>query len=395
MSSAKFPRRSIALAPFGRHTRYVFLSYIRHALVIASALLSVAFAVDLTPQVAKALGTLSGFPAIEKILWLALLRAGDLLPRFIPLASFLGVLWTEIVLTLSRERILIWNTGRSPFHCLVPAILLSIVLGALQFVGDAYVRPAAAAIQVEQHLGTLADTFDRSLSPKQYWIAAGDDLLLSRLEYSTPPVLHDLTLYRLDKNGRLREVDNASSAIPGKTEDSWILRDGSYWAIPPESATGSAAVPLLTRGTKASAIKFSERPVDLRLAPVMVSETGIYLEYLPPRLLAALASAAAKSGGNTSYMARLDYIYGNAAMPGAMALLAAALCFLFFSYGAPLGVQLAMLPAGYAGHLAMKTFYLMGEHEYLSPMWAAWSAPVAITLVSGMLLAVIQYRRRR
>ena len=41
---------SLLLAPFGRHTRFVFLSYIRHALVIASALLSVAFAVDLTPQ---------------------------------------------------------------------------------------------------------------------------------------------------------------------------------------------------------------------------------------------------------------------------------------------------------------------------------------------------------
>lgn len=393
MSSTDFPGRSVLLAPFGRYTRYVLFSYMRHALVIVSALLSVAFAVDLTPQLGQVLGTVTGLAALQKFLWFALLRAGDLLPRFIPLASFLGVLWTEIVLTLSRERILIWNTGRSPFYSLMPVILLAVIFGAAQFACDAYVRPTAMALQVGQHLGKLSVTFDRSTSKEAYWIAAGDDLVLSRLDFSEP-ALRDLTLYRLDKNGRLREVDNASSAVPGLPKDTWILLNGSYWTIPAESTSGAATVPLLTRGTKASATKFSQRFVDLQLAPITVSEWGIYLEYLTPQNLADLASATAKSEVSASYVTRLDYMYSNAAMPGAMALLAASLCFLFLANGAPLGVQLAMLPAGYVGHLAMKTFYLTGEHRYLPPLLAAWLAPAAILLVSAMLLALIQYRRR-
>ncbi len=394
MTRKDFPERKILLAPFGRYTGYVFSGYVRNALVIGLALLSVALAVDLVPQVTNAIAGRTATDAAAQIGKLLVLRSLDLFPRFIALASFLAVLWTEISHTVSRERILVWNTGRAPLRCLMPVILFALMLGTIQFSFDAYIRPAAMAIQIDQHLGNRGEQFDRHATTEKHWIASGNALLLSRLDFGPPPVLRDLTLYRLDENGRLSEVVNAISAVPGTQTDRWILRQGSYWTIPPESRSGVASVPLLSRSTKENAIRFEQREINLSIDPLWISVWGIYPEYLPQAQLAALAHGASPKDPRALFVTRYYVNYANALMPGAMALLAASLCLLLFAFDAPLGRQLAMLPVGYAGHLTMKTFILMGEDDYMNPVIAAWVAPAVLLLATGLVLLVIEYRRR-
>jgi lipopolysaccharide export LptBFGC system permease protein LptF len=87
-------------------------AYLRHITMVIAALMTIALTIDLWPQVPL----FSGDPlhVVIAIARLAVLRLPDLLPPFVPFATFLGVVWRRECLTESRERLLIWNSGRSP-----------------------------------------------------------------------------------------------------------------------------------------------------------------------------------------------------------------------------------------------------------------------------------------
>src|SRR5215216_1261030 len=99
--------RAIHLTPWGLYSRYMLGAYLRHTMMVSAALMTIALTIDLWPQIAL----FSGEPlhVVSSIALLALLRIPDLLPPFLPFATFLGVVWTESALTESRERLLIWN----------------------------------------------------------------------------------------------------------------------------------------------------------------------------------------------------------------------------------------------------------------------------------------------
>lgn len=113
MSQSTRGARPIFLTPLGLYTRYMLGAYLRHTMMVSAALMTIALTIDLWPQIAL----FSGGPlrVIAGIARLALLRIPDLLPPFIPFAAFLGVVWTESAFTESRERLLIWNSGRSRY----------------------------------------------------------------------------------------------------------------------------------------------------------------------------------------------------------------------------------------------------------------------------------------
>ena len=130
---AKRSARTINLAPLGRHSRYMLASYLRHIFMVAAALMLIALTIDLWPQI-PLLATGSGhgsFGVAFSIVRLAGLRICDLLPPFIPFATFLGVVWSEVAFTASQERMLIWNSGRSPLQCLTPALMTGLLMGGL------------------------------------------------------------------------------------------------------------------------------------------------------------------------------------------------------------------------------------------------------------------------
>ena len=104
--------RPIFLTPFGLYSRYMLGAYLRHTMMVCAALMTIALTIDLWPQVSL----FSGNPlhVVWTLVRLAGLRLSDLLPPFIPFATFLGVVWSESAFTESRERLLIWNSGRSP-----------------------------------------------------------------------------------------------------------------------------------------------------------------------------------------------------------------------------------------------------------------------------------------
>ena len=120
--------RAVYLTPLGLYSRYMLGAYLRHTMMVSAALMTIALTIDLWPQIAAV-------HAAIRCMWcwsiarLAALRLPDLLPPFLPFATFLGVVWSESAFTESRERLLIWNSGRSPLFCLMPALLAGLVMG--------------------------------------------------------------------------------------------------------------------------------------------------------------------------------------------------------------------------------------------------------------------------
>ena len=140
-ASTRRGAQPVHLAPFGLYSRYMLGAYLRHTVMVSAALMTVALTIDLLPQVALFNG--GPLQVTFSLVSLAVLRLPDLFPPFVPFATFLGVVWSESAFTESRERLLIWNSGRSPLFCLVPALFAGLLVGAFLFALDVFARPAA------------------------------------------------------------------------------------------------------------------------------------------------------------------------------------------------------------------------------------------------------------
>ena len=379
--------RPIFLTPWGLYSRYMLGAYLRHTAMVAAALMTIALTIDLWPQVALFKG--EPLRVVVSIARLALLRIPDLLPPFVPFATFLGVVWTESAFTESRERLLIWNSGRSPLFCLMPALLAGLVMGAALFALDAWLRPAAIHVQIDEKLGREGIRLDRSRSGGNHWIALPDGLLRAEIAYGPPVSLHNITIYKLDSEGHLAEVDTASVARPlGK--DRWRLENGKSW----HAEFSDPGNVLSTAGSQVETqTAFAQKTVAMKLDDLWLRNLGLSPQYLRLGDLRRLADAEIMTRDSSSYKTRLVVIFAETAFTCVMALLGAALSMLYFAYETRWVALVTVLLAGYLAHFASKAFILMGEFAYMAPFFAGWLAPLLLTAILAWTLLVIQKKR--
>lgn len=379
--------RPIYLTPWGLYTRYMFGAYLRHIMMVSAALMTIALTIDLWPQVALFNTDLPH--VVFGIVWLAVLRLPDLLPPFVPFATFLGVVWSESAFTESRERLLIWNSGRSPLFCLVPALLAGIVMGAGLFALDAWLRPAAIHVQIDGKLGREGIRLDRSQSGGSHWIALPDGLLRADIEYGPPLKLHNVTIYKLDSDGHLSEVDTAALAQPVNV-DRWRLENGESWS----ASYANQGDVLSSSGARQEAQQpFKTRIVPMRLDELWLRNLGLSPQYLRLGELRRLARAPIMSRDLDGYKTRLQLVFGETLFTCMMALLGAGLSLLYFAFETRWFSLVAVLLVGYLAHFASKAFQLMGEFGYMAPFFAGWLAPLLLVLGVARVLHVIQKKR--
>jgi lipopolysaccharide export system permease protein len=393
-AAAVGPRR-ILLSPFGWYTRYVLRGYAHYIFVVTIALICVALSIDLSQRTGQLLATspgLSNADTLGRIAWYAALRGADLTTQLFPLACFLGVLWFEAAQTHSRERVMIWNSGRSPLQCLMPVLILGVFAGGVELVLERYVRPAAIKAQADGRLGDYGRMFDRRLSANRHWIAAGDDLVHARIEYGPPAALHDVMIYRHAPGGDLMEVITARLAEPGHAPNRWLLRDGGRWPVSGAKRPDGGASETQAERTTPAAGSDRREEIDLHVDPLWLSNYRIYARFLPQDVLQTLASNSGGRYATTDYQTWLHFRNAQALYPGSMALLAASLALLLMAHGLSIGALVTLAFAGYAGHIAVKACLLLGEHGYLPPLVAAWFSPASIISVSLAALILARWR---
>jgi len=383
--------RPIYLMPLGIHTRVMLGAYLRHTLMVVAALMTIAITIDLWPQVA----ILSGDPRWNGplLVWhlarLAILRLPDLLPPFIPFATFLGVVWSESAFTESRERLLVWNSGRSPLKCLVPALVAGAVIGTAAFLIDGVLRPSAIHVQIAEVLGREGIRLDRGKSGGDHWIALPDGLLRAEIEYGPPLKLHNVTIYKLDSEGHLNEVDTAALAkpLPGGM---WRLTGGHYW----RADFAERGDEISTAGqAEESETRFDTRAVPMALNTLWLSNLGLSPQYLYLPQLRTLARAHIMSRDADGYRTRLQALYAGPLLTVGMALLGAGLSMLYFAYQTRWMALVSVLLAGYLAHFAVRSFLLMGEFGYVPATIAGWLVPLLLLIAGGCVLLTIQKRR--
>jgi lipopolysaccharide export LptBFGC system permease protein LptF len=383
--------RPIHLAPFGLYSRYMLGAYLRHTMMVAAALMTIALTIDLWPQVPLMTSdpNLGPVQTVWGIVRLAALRIPDLMPPFLPFATFLGVVWSESAFTESRERLLIWNSARSPLLCLIPALMAGLIMGAGLFAMDAWARPAAIHVQIDERLGREGVRLDRGQSGGNHWIALPDGLLKAEIEYGPPVTLHNVTVYKLDSEGHLSEVDTASAAQP-LGGGLWQMEQGRYWR-----AQASDPGDVLTTAATAeeSETPFRSRNVTMILDPLWLRNLGLSPQYLSLSELQALVRAPIMSRDLSGYKTRLQLVFGEVLFTCLMALLAASLSMLYFAYQTRWLALVTVLLAGYLAHFTSKAFALMGEFGYIAPFWAGWLAPILLALGVARALVVIQKSR--
>ena len=379
--------RRVYLSPFGLYTRYMLGAYLRQTMMVVAALMTIALTIDLWPQVTLFSGDLPH--VVFAIARLAVLRLPDLLPPFIPFATFLGVVWSESAFTESRERLLIWNSGRSPLLCLTPALLAGLAMGVVLFAMDGWLRPAAIHVQIAEKLGREGIRLDRSQSGGRHWIALPDGLLRADIEYGPPLRLHNVTVYKLDTEGHLAEVDTASVAQL-LTKGRWLLQEGQSWLA---SADEPGNVLSTTANAEELEVPFKARSIPMALDELWLRNLGLSPQYLRLGELRQLARAQIMSRDLSAYQTRLQLIFGQTLFTITMALIGAVLAMLFFAYQTRWFALVGVLLAGYLAHFASKAFQLMGEFGYIAPFFAGWLAPLLLLMAVLGALYVIQKQR--
>ncbi len=377
--------KRIGLALFGRHTRYMLAGYLRHVFIVTSILLAIALTIDLWPQYQMVAE--SGGPGVLAGVWamvrFSALRTPGLIAPFLPFATFVGVLWTEVVHTQSGERMLVWNSGRSPIRCLVPVLLLGVILGVAEFAMDAYLGPASMDVQMAERLGRDGRRLDRNRISKPSWIAVSGGLLRTQIQYGPPAVLHDLTFFKRDSSGRLSEVITADIAHRKSGSDLWQMQNGLSW---------KATRGLVRRSDKM--VPFSTRSIRLALDPVLLTYFGMESQYLPLPVLRHLAQIDTRSETKGYYKTRLQFVYAEPFLPVALALLATSLSLLLLAYATPIPAVVGIVFAGYFAHFGAKACFLLGQNDYISPLAAGWFVPIVLLVVTMCVMSIIEWRRR-
>lgn len=375
------------IAPWGQYTRYMFRSYWRNSFILLAALLSISLTTDLSALIWRLITSNpdAGFFWLSyHIARIVLLRAIDLLALGVPISCFLAVLWTEVCHTWSRERITIWNLGRSPLQCIIPVLFFGTTMGVLQFALDTSLRPAAV-MALENRPD--ANHPDFTYSPTKQWIAVGNDLVHARISAGPPPSLGELSIYRLAADGALLATLIAEKAIPGPTLNTWRLQNVMVRNTALNVGRPPASGPAPDKAGDPDQV-LDEMEFVLPIDPLWLSRHGIHPQYLPHAALRALAAPTSATHSAQRYQVWYYMRYANAFLPAGMALLAASLSLLLIPYRIRPWAIFLIAAAGYLAHIEKKTFLVLGEYGELPPAIAAWFVPILLILISAIIVIV-------
>jgi lipopolysaccharide export system permease protein len=370
-------------APLGWHTRTMLSTYARHTFLATCAIIALAVSIDLTLFLPKVLAVVSEWPAFWgiSVAWYVLLRASDFLAELLPLTCFVGVFWAEVVHTLSQERLVVWLSGRAVQQCLVPVLLFGAMVGVTELALNIYLRPLAVMQMAVDHLGSYGERFDPRPLPDPQWLAADRDLIQAVVEPGSPPVLHEVKVYRLDDSLALASFYQAKLAKP-LDDHTWLLLDGARWTSP---LVENRPALNLDEGNPVVAeqeVPFVQERLDLTIAPVWINNFRTEPRYLTNDVFSALSRV--KFSPDSEFRTWAQARYSLSLFGLALPLLAAVLSMLLLATDISLPALCIVALSCYVANSAMKLFILLGEHDYLSPVVAGWTVPVFLLVLCAI-----------
>jgi len=372
--------RSIFPAPFGWHARYMLGAYLRDTFLVMSVVLVVALSIDFVSYLGKVIAAVHGEAILRGaviIAWYAGVRSVDKIAEFLPFAIFFGVFLTEIRHTISKERLIVLISGRAPLQCLAPLIWFALLMVAIELFLIVYLRPAAVMNQSTSHLGEYGEEYDRGQISERKWIIAGNDLIHARINFSAPPRLLDVRIFRNDGDHHLREIVDARSATPTEKEGFWIVEDGQRHLVKPEPSAAGADAQKPSQPIEATVeTSFQRALIAVKIDPFWVRYFGIPVKFLPIDVFRRLGEAHFQP--DAEYRTWAQARFSIPIVAGGMALLAGSLCLILLAGEIRVPVLLFVGGCGFAAHTLTTLFVLMGDHGWIHPLLAGWLIPALI-----------------
>lgn len=364
-------------------TREDFLGLVNATLAVQVVLLLVAVTIDLAKYYDQVMSVApSGFFAgALHLAWYLGLRIVDMVTRMLPIAVFVGVLGFEIRSVLTRRRAIHWASGRHPVRVAIPVLGVGLVFGGLQYALETQLRPLAVMTQAAARLGSYGERFERHTRADAVWFMSGDRMIHAIVRVGPPTELLDVDLYRIDGEGRVREVIRAAWAEPTELADLWRFHKVTRWARDPADPTNLSV-----------AAHPDEDLVPIALHPLAVEYMGVPAKYIPNGDLEAIARSHTRMLVGADHAVWLEVRRANAFMPLAMAFLAATMSLFAGAYRPSPAVLLACGLSGYAAYVIMRVAVALGELQSLPPLVAAW-APVVLVLAAAAAAAAIAVPR--
>lgn len=365
-------------------TREDFHGLAAFTLMVQVVLLLVAVSIDLAKYYDQVMSLAPAgglFTKAGHLAWYLGLRMVDMVTRMLPISVFVGVFAFEIWSILTRRRAIHWAAGRHPVRVLVPVVGLGVLFGFVQYGLETDWRPLAVMTQSAAKLGSYGERFERHTRENAVWFMSGDRIIHANIRVGPPTELLQVDLYRLDDEGRVREVERAARAEPSELADLWRFYDVVKWTRDPGDP---------------NTLRIVGQPyqdlVPISLHPLAVAYMGIPAKYIPNHDLEAIAASKTVMLVGSDHAVWLEVRRANAVMPLAMALLAASMSLFAGAHRPGFAVLLACGLSGYAAYVITRVSVALGELQSLSPMVSAWT-PVVVILVAAALAQAIAVRR--
>lgn len=365
-------RRPLRL--FGLETRYVARLYVVHIGVVLVLISALVLGLDVAGQfdlVMAAQGRTALPEGGSRLAYYAWLRFCFNLPAILSIALAIGILWAEIRLARGNERAMLANTGRAPSLSLVPALLVGLAVGALQYNALAHVRPHAVAAQGEAGFRDYGLKFRGGVTAPM-WLDIDGTVLQAQIDFGPDgPELRSLRAFRFDEGNRLTQQIWAAR---GEVVSTGLRLTGASQVWPEDPASGPPD------------------HIAIRINPTWLEYVGVPPRFLPQPVLARILAEPGGVSNRAQYQAIAQESRAAILLCMAIAAVMATLSLLLLGPRMRLVLPLAIAGLGYGIHLAATILLTLGEFGRVSPVMAAWSLPVALL---GAVLLVLTWQEAR
>jgi lipopolysaccharide export system permease protein len=337
-------------------TRMVFVRFFVVLLGISAFVLTL----DIVTY-SKEILDLGGFNAVARY---ALYRAPGILSTFLPICVLLALLLTLTELSYRNETQALWAAGVSPFRIMAMLAPLGLVIGFAYFALNDRAIPRTAPQLREWGIGDYGEKQLKLGEKDPIWMRAGADILRAASSNREATELEDVTIFRRDANGLLREQIMASTAR--LDQGRWKLHNVIVYYR--DNLPASRLNDLIYSGEMRPAVAGARSgdPEEMTLA-----DLGYFVE-------------------NAGFGIRPTWVYQTSwhkrlSLP-LTALVMIVLCIPFavrFRRGGGIGYLFAMgVGFGFVFFIADGIATTMGEMGFVSPWLAAWGPLAVFALVA-------------
>lgn len=367
---------------FGVEARYIFGLYAFRFFLLVFVVLTVVLALDVTSNLRSIISPDVSIVQPEgaaRLLFYASLRAGYNLPGVFPLALILGIIWTELDLATSNERLMILNGGRRVLLSLVPALYMGLFVGLLQFGAEAYVRPLTVEQQAVNGFRGYGPKFRPWSLSDEKWFVLGNTIINARIGFAPQVSLNNLLMFSLDLDGNLVDIVTAEIATHTGAEDLWTLKNGSIWHVP-------QVTPGKEQAGSMQALSFQRSEMDIPVSPLWLENIGISPSLLPQSTLKEITNAKNRVAGVANYISARQGRVATILQQIVVALLNASLCIRWFSPRTRPTSILKVVGLGFLVYFGFSFVAILGSSGVI-PVFAATMAIPTIMMLGVVMVA--------